>query len=143
MLKRKGGYQTFTDGWGTVWKTRDRRLTEIRQEVLHFQEQTVGERRYWDAYVAGTQVTKAVRVPYEAVVEQGDIFLIGGEQYEVVQKDLKDDRRPASWLLSLAKTVIEYRGGEDGGRCEDQPGTAGRSRNGRAERNKGSDGGCA
>ncbi|HBA62593.1 MAG TPA: hypothetical protein DCZ20_01920 [Lachnospiraceae bacterium] len=115
MLKHKGKYQTYTDGWGTVWKVKDRRLVGIRQAVLHFQEQTVGERRYWDAYVAGTQVTKAVRVPYEASVEQGDIFMIGGNQYEVVQKDLKDDRLPASWLLSLASVVIEYREGEKGG----------------------------
>ena len=115
MLKHKGKYQTYTDGWGTVWKVKDRRLVEIRQAVLHFQEQTVGERRYWDAYVAGTQVTRAVRVPYEANVEQGDIFVIGGKQYEVVQKDLKDDRLPASWLLSLASVLIEYReGGMDG-----------------------------
>lgn len=125
MLKRKGGYQTYTDGWGTVWKVRDRRMTEIRQEILHFQEQTVGERRYWDAYVAGRQVTRAVRVPYEASVEQGDIFLISGEQYEVVQKDLKDDRRPVSWLLSLSSVVIEYRGGKERGR-------PGESRTGRA-----------
>lgn len=130
MLKRKGGYQTYTDGWGTVWKVRDRRLTEIRQEVLHFQEQTVGERRFWDAHVAGTQIVKAVKVPYAAAVEQGDIFVIAGEQYEVVQKDLKDDRRPVSWLLSLSSVVIEYRGGkENGGPGESRAGRAGGSCN--------------
>lgn len=109
MLKRKSSYQTYSDGWGTVWETEDRRLIKIRQEVVHFQEQTVGERRYWDAYVAGTQITRAVKVPFETNVEQGDIFIIGSRQYEVVQKDLKDDRLPASWLLSLASAPMEYR----------------------------------
>lgn len=109
MLKYKSDYQTYTDGWGTVWETADRKLVNIRQEVVHFQEQTVGERRYWDAYVAGTQINRAVRVPYGSHVEQGDIFLIGGKQYEVVQKDLKSDKQPLSWLLSLASAVIEYK----------------------------------
>lgn len=109
MLKRKSRYQTYGDGWGTVWKTVDRRLTEVRQQVVHFQEQTVGERRYWDAYVAGTIIMRAVRVPLKTAVEQGDIFIIEGKQYEVAQKDLKNDRIPASWLLSLQSAQIEYR----------------------------------
>ncbi|GFI51134.1 hypothetical protein IMSAGC020_02344 [Lachnospiraceae bacterium] len=109
MLKRKSDYQTYTDGWGTAWETVDRRLVGVRQEVIHFHEQTVGERRYWDAYVAGTQINRAVRVPYGSRIEQGDIFIIEGKQYEVVQKDLKDDKRPTSWLLSLASAQIEYK----------------------------------
>ena len=77
------------------------------------QEQTVGERRYWNAYVAGIQINRAVRVPYESKAEQGDIFTIEGKQYEVVQKDLKDDKLPPSWLLSLASAQIEYKEKKD------------------------------
>lgn len=110
MLKRKNSsYQTFTDGWGTAWETSDRRLVSVRQQIIHFQEQTVGERRYWDASVAGTEISRAVRVPYGSAVEQGDVFVIDGQQYKVVQKDLKDDRLPESWLLSLASARIGYR----------------------------------
>ena len=109
MLKKKSNYQTYTDGWGTAWETEERTLVSIRQMVIHFQEQTVGERRYWDAAVAGTQISRAVKVPYESNVEQGDIFLIEGKQYKVVQKDLKDDRQPLSWLLSLALSMVEFR----------------------------------
>lgn len=110
MLKKKNSsYQTFSDGWGTAWETVDRRLASVRQQVVHFQEQTVGERRYWDACVAGTEISRAVRVPYGSSVERGDVFIIEGQQYEVVQKDLKDDHLPTSWLLSLASAQIEYR----------------------------------
>ena len=108
-MKKTSKVQTYTDGWGTSWKTLDRKLVSIRQEVIHFENQTVGERRFWDAYVAGTQISRAVKVPYMSVVDQGDIFIIEGEQYEVVQKDLKDDKLPASWLLSLSKTPIVYK----------------------------------
>lgn len=110
MLKRKNSrYQTYSDGWGTSWKTVDRRLVSVRQAVIHFQEQTVGERRYWDAYVAGTEIKRAVKVPYDSLVERGDVFIIEEKQYEVVQKDLKDDKLPVSWLLSLAASPIIYR----------------------------------
>lgn len=109
MFRRKSNYQTYADGWGTAWETDERKLVSIRQKVIHFHEQTVGERRYWDAAVAGIQINRAVRVPYESEVEQGDIFIIQGKQYKVVQKDLKDDKRPVSWLLSLSLSVIEYK----------------------------------
>lgn len=109
MIKHKSNFQTYTDGWGTSWKTVDRKLERVKQEVIHFEEKTVGEKRYWDAYVAGTQISRAIKVPYESDVERGDVFIIEGKQYEVVQKDLKDDKMPVSWLLSLASVLIEYR----------------------------------
>lgn len=108
MIRRKSNYQTFADGWGTSWKTEDRRLKEIRQEVIHFDKATVGERRFWDAMAEGTQIDKAVKVPAGSAVERGDIFVIDGEQYEVVQKQFKDDILPESWLLSLQSAPFEY-----------------------------------
>ncbi len=109
MLKRKSEYQTYSDGWGTAYETEERKLIGIRQKVIHFQEQTVGERRYWDAFVAGTQINRVIRVPYASKVEQGDIFIIEGTQYKVVQKDRKDDKQPISWLLSLSLSMVEYK----------------------------------
>lgn len=114
MIKKKSKYQTYPDGWGTVWETVDRKLSKVRQKIVHFEEQTVGERRYWDAYVAGTEIVRAVKVPYDTAVEQGDILMVCDKQYEVVQKDLKDDRMPPSWLLSLSAIPIEYRRAENG-----------------------------
>ena len=108
-MKKTSKVQTYTDGWGASWKTEDRKLISVRQEVIHFENQTVGERRFWDAYVAGTQISRAVKVPYMSAVDQGDIFVIEGTQYEVVQKDLKDDKLPKSWLLSLSATPIAYK----------------------------------
>ena len=114
MLKRKSKHQTYQDGYGTIWKVVDRKLTSIRQPVVHYQEQTVGERRFWDACVAGTEVSRAVKVPYETSVDRGDVIVIGDAQYEVVQKDMKTDVPPVSWLLSLAHIPIAYRSGNNG-----------------------------
>lgn len=107
MLRAKGEYLTFSDGWAEVWKVTDRRLTECRQAVAHFHEATVGERRYWDAQVSGVEIVRAVNVPEQTQVRRGDVLIIEGQQYEVAQKDHKDTK-PASWLLSLKEAVIRY-----------------------------------
>lgn len=115
MLKaNKRGYQTFSDGWGTAMDVVDRQLVKVKDPVVHFHEASVGERRFWDAQVYGVSITRAVRVPISASVDQGDVFEIDGQQYEVIQKDRKDDRRPESWLLSLRSAAIRYRRAEDG-----------------------------
>lgn len=106
-LNKQMAYQTFVDGYGTVCEIIDRRIVSVKQEVVHFAETTVGERRFWDAYVEGTEIARAVKVPYKTNVEQGDLFIIEGSQYLVAQKDLKDTM-PASWLLSLQKSPIEH-----------------------------------
>ena len=62
MLKTKHlGYQTFNDGWGTSFGILNRRLTAPKQVYIHFQEASVGERRFWDAQISGITVVRAVR----------------------------------------------------------------------------------
>ena len=101
-LKVKSEYLTFTDGCATSWTVRDR-----RQQLIHFHEATVGERRFWDAQVSGVEIVRAVNVPELTQVERGDVLIIEGVQYEVAQKDRKDTK-PVSWLLSLKKAVVKY-----------------------------------
>ena len=109
LRSKKQGFQTFSDGWGTSYGVITRRLTAPKQVFIHFQEAAVGERRFWDAQISGITIVRAVRVPIDSKVNQGDIFEIAGVQYEVAQKDRKDDRRPESWLLSLRSAAIDYR----------------------------------
>ena len=109
MLKRKSNYMTYPDGVGTSWRTLDRRLVEIRQQYVHFREESVGERRRWDAQVAGTVIERAVSVPGSSAVERGDVFVIEGQQYEVVDRQYKTFPGPEHWFLSLKKPVSVYR----------------------------------
>lgn len=110
MLNRKSDFITFCDGWGASYKVIDRRYKadEPRQEIIHFKEKTVGERRFWDAYVNGIEISRAVAVPLASKVEFGDLFEIEGKQYIVAQKQ-SQDTRPSSWLLSLQSAPISYR----------------------------------
>ena len=107
---RKGSrFLLFNDGDCDVYKVIDRRIEEKKETGCGFSEQSVGERRHWDAYVAGILIVRTIRVRKETNVDFGDLLVIGGEQYIVAQKDLKDDRMPVSWLLSLQKSPIEYK----------------------------------
>ena len=110
MLKKKADFLTFSDGWGASYEVIDRRYkaSEPKQAVIHFREKTVGERRFWDAYVNGIEITKVIMVPYASAVEFGDLFEIGDRQYVVAQKQYQDTK-PESWLLSLQSAPIEYR----------------------------------
>lgn len=112
---RKNALQTYPDGWGTSYSVVDRRITEMRQQYIHFEESTVGERRYWDAYVAGAEIVKAVKVPLDSLADQGDLFVIDGKQYIIRQKSLSDAKTPASWLLSLESAQIEFAEESDNG----------------------------
>jgi hypothetical protein len=110
MIKRKSDFLTFSDGWGTSYDVIDRRYkaSEAKQAVIHFREKTVGERRYWDAYVNGIEITKVIAVPIASKVDYGDLFEIAGTQYVVAQKQTQDTQ-PQSWLLSLQTAPIEYK----------------------------------
>lgn len=107
-------YQTYQDGWGTVFEVVDRRIKYIKQKVVHYSDSVVGERRFWDAKVLGVAIDRAVLVPLQTDVEVDDVFSIDGTQYIVRQKQLHDKTAPASWLLSLSESKIQYRSDEDG-----------------------------
>lgn len=109
VIKRKGTYMTFCDGTGKVYTINDRKITKTKG-IVHFRDATVGERRYWDAYVSGVTISKAVYVPEPADVKLGDLVSVEGEQFIVAQKDRKDTL-PVSWLLSLSASPIKYREG--------------------------------
>lgn len=110
MLKPKAtNLQTYTDGWGTSWEVSDRRLSKVRQEIIHYADRTVGMYRFWEAMIAGTQIKRAILVPERTQITEGDVFIdSNGTQYEVKQVDRKDTR-PVSLLVSLASAQVTYR----------------------------------
>jgi len=105
----KGRIQTYTDGWGKSCEVDDRKLKRVKQEVIHYAEVKVGLYRYWEAYVAGTTIKKAILVPEHTDITEGDVFVDSdGTQYEVKQVDRKDTV-PVSLLVSLASATVTYR----------------------------------
>ena len=115
MLRPKAtNLQTYTDGWGTSWEVSDRRLKKERQKIIHYANYTVGMYRYWEAMIAGTQIKRAILVPEQTKITEGDIFVDSdGTQFEVKQVDRKDTR-PVSLLVSLASAQVAYKRHSDG-----------------------------
>lgn len=109
--RKDRAFQTYPDGWGKAYSIKDRKITGVKQDVIHFADQSVGERRFWDAQVLGVKIVKAVLVPYDSNIDADDLFEIEGKQYEVRQKQLYDKTVPRSWLLSLSEAVIRYKNG--------------------------------
>ena len=109
--RKDRAFQTYPDGWGKAYSIKDRKITSVKQDVIHFADQSVGERRFWDAQVLGVKIVKAVLVPYDSNIDADDLFEIEGKQYEVRQKQLYDKTVPRSWLLSLSEAVIRYKNG--------------------------------
>lgn len=108
-IKSKSKFIVFNDGLADCYAVTDRRITGERQTGIHFGLATVGERRYWDAYVSGVAISMAIRVPIGTTVEHGDLLEINSKQYIVVQKDFRNDKIPACFLLSLQASPIVYR----------------------------------
>lgn len=115
MLRPKAtNLQTYTDGWGTSWEVSDRRLKKERQKIIHYANYTVGMYRYWEAMIAGTQIKRAILVPEQTKITEGDIFVDSdGTQFEVRQVDRKDTR-PVSLIVSLASAQVAYKRHSDG-----------------------------
>ena len=108
-LRKNSKFLTFNSGLASSYAVTDRKVGELKQENIHYAQGSVGERRYWDAFVSGVEIVSAIRVPIGTKVEQGDLLVIEGKQYIVVQKDYKDDKLPSSWLLSLKASPIVYK----------------------------------
>lgn len=117
MIRNRGSstkqYQTYPDGIGAVYHVLEKKIISLKQDNVHFEETTVGERRFWDASVSDVRLDRAVLVPYDTNVNVDDLFVISGTQYEVKQKQRSDRKVPVSWLLSLSEAVIAYRIEED------------------------------
>lgn len=108
-LKSKSRWLVFNDGLADCYEVTDRKIVGEKQIGIHFNRATVGERRFWDAMVQGVEITRAIKVPEGTNVERGDLLIIDGKQFLVVQKDYRDEKLPVSWLLSLTSSPIVYK----------------------------------
>lgn len=54
-IKSKSKFITFNDGLADCYNVTDRKITKEKQLQIHFAQATVGERRYWDAYVSASR----------------------------------------------------------------------------------------
>lgn len=114
MRLKNRRFETFNDGKLDVCEASGRILKETKLPGVHFGNKTVGERRFWDAQVLGSVISKMVSVPYMGGIERDDIVLIEGRQYRIAQTQEKFDASPPCLYLSLESVQPPYRDARGG-----------------------------
>ncbi|MDO4285235.1 MAG: hypothetical protein Q4C60_07835 [Eubacteriales bacterium] len=101
-MRRTGSkFETFGDGVLTVCGADKRTIVNTKAEGIRYGNKTIGERRFWDAKVAGTVISAMVCIlPYPGI-ERDDIVLIRERQYRISQVQHKFDAAPPCLYLTL------------------------------------------
>lgn len=109
MRLKNRRFETFNDGKLDVCEAAGRTLKTTKLPGVHFGNRTVGERRFWDAKVLGSVISKMVCVPYTSEIERDHIVIIEGRQYCIAQTQEKFDASPPCLYLSLESIQPPYR----------------------------------
>ena len=113
-ILRNRKFETFNSGILTLCEVRNRSLADNKLVNVRFGNKTVGEKRFWDAQVSSTTLSKMICVLPNDAYEQDDIILIGSRQYKIVQIQDKFDAYPPCLYLSLESVQTPYKDMRDG-----------------------------
>lgn len=109
MRLKNRGFETFNDGLLTVCEVSGRTILKTKREGIRFGNRTVGVKRFWEAKVAGSEISCLVAVPEQPGIEWGDIILQNNRQYRISQIQRKFDTRPPCLYLSLESIQSPFR----------------------------------
>ena len=101
-------FETFNSGILTLCEVKNRSIVSDKLTRVRFGDKTVGAKRFWDAKVSSTVLSKMVAVLPNELYEQDDVVLIGSRQYRIVQIQAKDSY-PPSLYLSLESIQTPYK----------------------------------
>ena len=105
---RNRKFETFNDGILTLCEAKNRSIVADKLKNVRFGNKTVGARRFWDAQVSSTTLSKMIAVLPNSNYQQDDIVLIGDRQYKIVQIQEKDTFPPC-YYLSLESIQTPYK----------------------------------
>ena len=102
--------ETYPDGYIDVYAEAGRTLGELKAH-LHFEMQSVGVHRYYEAQnsVKSNRVDQLVKVPHSGLIDRLDIVMINGEdeQYRIQRIQYKPERNVD--LLELERVNVKIR----------------------------------
>lgn len=108
-MRARQKIETFPDGVLTVYAAADGRKVGVRKCVLHFEEQSVGVNRYYQAKAAveTDRIDRVLKVPHTALVSAQDIaVLTDGRQYRIMRIQGKPERGVDLWELRSVQVTI-------------------------------------
>ena len=107
--------QNFSDGLVMVYGTQNvappgelPKTERVLKGGLRFQERVVGVDRFFKGLQAVGEIVRVIRCPARREVSIHDIAVIGDEDYEIVQIQVKPDFTP--WVMDLSLKKTDRRG---------------------------------
>lgn len=102
-------FETFNDGDLAIYEVMERKILREKMSGVRYGDKTIGEKRHYDAKVAGARLSKMVAVLQGVDACEDDIVVIGTTQYAIDQIQDKFDAMPPCKYLSLTSAQISYR----------------------------------
>ncbi len=101
--------ETYPDGVVILYAPAEGRKVGARKGVLHFEEQSVGVNRYYQAKasVETDRIDRVIKVPHTALASAQDIAVVGdGRQYRIKRIQVKPERGVDLWELQSVQVSI-------------------------------------
>lgn len=109
MARNRTQFESFQDGLVALWGL-DEDQNPVRLVCpVRFQERVVGSVRYYEAELAGHQVSRVIRIPRQAGARQrldGCFAVIGDEQYRIARTQVIPDTCPQCLDLTLEQSPM-------------------------------------
>ena len=109
MAKKPTQFESFQDGLVALWGLDEDQNPVRLVSPVRFQERVVGSVRYYEAELAGHQVSRVVRIPRQAGARQrldGCFAVIGDEQYRIARTQVIPDTCPQCLDLTLEQSPM-------------------------------------
>lgn len=107
--------EIFPDGVVKFYQPAEGRKVGLLKGVLHFEEQSVGVNRYYQAQasVSTDRIDRVIKVPHtdQASAQDIAVILTDGRQYRIKRIQTKPERGVDLWELQTVQVVIEEKGG--------------------------------
>ncbi len=104
-IKTPTRFEPFKDGVCWICAVQDGKA--VRRFVRKYDDRVVGYKRYLISVQADTQITRIIRIP-RTETEDGDIVLIGGDSYRIIQNQQFPNTNPPCTDLTLERLKRRY-----------------------------------
>lgn len=109
-MRPKQKIETFPDGVVEIYRPAEGRKVGELKGSLHFEEQSVGVNRYYQAQasVASDRIDRVLKVPRNDMASAQDIAVVltDGRQYRIKRIQTKPERGVDLWELQSVQVAI-------------------------------------
>ena len=106
LIKTPTEFKTFENGVCEVW-TSKRNKPDALVCKLHYGDQTVTYKRYYQARAAQTRIDRVIRVPYRDDIQDNQLVKLRGLFYSIEQSQPIRNTNPGITVLTLKRLEVQ------------------------------------